>query len=420
MRLYRLLIWLALPALVAALLWQRLRGQAPRGALAERLGWAGTRPRGPLLWLHGASNGELTSVRWLIARLMADAPQLSLLITCNSTSARAMVQGWALPRATVQLAPFDSRGAMRRFLAQWHPTALVIVENELWPERIQQAAAHGPVLLIGARMSERSARNWGRLAPGLMRAMLTRLSFVSAQDAASETRLRALGLPAARLGPRLMLKSRAVTVPAGKSPPFTPVPPRARCLLAASTHAGEDAAILDGFAQARTAGRFDLLILAPRHPRRAPAIATLIAARGLTFATRSAGEVPGPETAVYLADTLGEMALWYGMAGATIIGGSFGTAGGHTPFEPAAHGSAIIHGASVANFSESFAALDNAGAGRAVPTPGALGATLLTLNAAEQRRLADAALHVLAPAEDEASLLAAILQAIDPTDKTYP
>ena len=125
---------------------------------------------------------------------------------------------------------------------------------------------------------------------------------------------------------------------------------RASTVLAASTHEGEDEAIVQGFAAAR-ATRPDLrLILAPRHPRRGPRIAALLERAGLAHATRSAGEVPGPDSAVYLADTMGEMALWYRLAGITFVGGSLVDAGGHTPFEPAGAGSAILHGPHVGNF----------------------------------------------------------------------
>lgn len=411
---YRLVTRGALPVLLAHGLWQRLCGRASRGALSDRMArGTGMRPTGKVLWLHGASNGELTSVRWLVARLIAETPELSLIITCNTETARGMVRGWGLPRVCAQLAPFDLPGPVARFLARWRPDALLIVENELWPERLAQASAMAPVLLIGARMSQRSARGWARFAPGLMRGMLESLSLVSAQDTASEARLLALGLPGARMLPALMLKSRAAMaqVAAGGGVPAlatTGFPPRARCLLAASTHAGEDAPILDAFAQARAAGVFDLLILAPRHPRRAPDIAALIAARGLAFATRSAGEPPGPQTVVYLADTLGEMRQWYARAGATVIGGTLQDHGGHTPFEPAAHGSAIVHGPHVANFAESFAALDTAGAALAVGCGTSLGPALITLGPDQQSRLATAAQAVLLPEGDEAALIVAI------------
>lgn len=413
MRLYRFAMWLLLPALIGWTVWQSLRGRFDGGALRERLGRAA--PTGTAMrrvWLHGASNGELTSVRWLVLRLLEDHPGLGLVITCNSASARAMVRDWQLDRVAVQLAPFDSAGAVRRFLAGWQPTALITVENELWPERIAQAAARGPVALVGARISEGSARNWRRFAPKLMQEMLAAVRLVSAQDAGSEARFVSLGLPQTAVGPRMMLKSVGHTVgAAAQDVPFAAVP-RARCVLAASTHEGEDALILDAFLAARAAGVFDVLILAPRHPRRAPAIAGLIAARGVAFATRSAGEVPGADTAVYLADTLGEMALWYGMAGTTVIGGTFGDAGGHTPYEPAAQGSALLHGPSIANFTESFAALDAAGAAIAVADGPGLTAALCAITPDDQARLAAAAQAVL-PSGGEAALLAALVKVLD-------
>ncbi|MGB8814102.1 MAG: glycosyltransferase N-terminal domain-containing protein, partial [Paracoccaceae bacterium] len=375
MRIYRMIMVFALPLLMAHVLWQRWRGRVPGGALRERLGlsggFVGSGAAGPVLWLHGASNGELTSARWLIARLLAQTPGLRVVVSCNSGTARAMVQGWGMVQVQVVLAPFDTKGAVVRFLARWRPAVLIVVENELWPERMISVGAQIPVILIGARMSAGTARNWTRFAPELMRAMLGAIAWVSPQDAGSEARFLALGLPSDRVLPRVMLKSRAAM--AAAAPPLALGVARDRCVLAASTHEGEDAGILAGFAAARAAGAYDLLILAPRHPRRGPAIAGLIAAQGLAFVTRSAGEVPGAGTAVYLADTLGEMPLWYDMAGVCVIGGTFEDHGGHTPFEPVAHGAAVIHGRHVANFTESFGALDAGGAAVALADLGGLG-----------------------------------------------
>ncbi|MBT9244168.1 3-deoxy-D-manno-octulosonic acid transferase [Gemmobacter fulvus] len=404
MKLYRTALRLALPLLVGMTVWHRWRGRQGPGAVAERLGLAAGTDAD--LWLHGASNGELTSARWLIAQILAARPALRLIITCNTASARAMVAGWGLERVQARLAPFDSKGSVARFLARWQPRALIMLENELWPERIAQAAARGPVICLGARLSEGSARNWARVAPRLIGDTLRRFALISAQDAGSEARLVGLGLPQTRLGPRLMLKSRAATMeaPTAAVPPFAAPVARARILLAASTHEGEEAVILAGFAAARAAGAFDLLILAPRHPRRSAQVAALIAAEGLPCAIRSTGAVPGPEVAVYLADTLGEMAHWYAMAGATVIGGTFSDAGGHTPFEPAAFGSALLHGPSVANFAEVFAALDAAGAAVPVADAAGLATALCGLDAAEQARRAALASDVLRPQEDEAAL----------------
>ncbi|MEH7829725.1 3-deoxy-D-manno-octulosonic acid transferase [Gemmobacter denitrificans] len=404
-RLYRIIMRAILPLLLAYLLVQRLRGLVGPGAGRARLGL--TAPRADV-WLHGASNGELTSVRPLLAQIIAARPGLAVLVTSNTETARQMVADWGLPGVQAQLAPFDTPGCVARLLARTQAKALILLENELWPERI--ARMPGPVIGLGARMSAGSARNWQRLAPHLIAATLHRFALVSAQDAGSEARLCALGLPADRLAPRLMLKAAALQadpVP----PPFPSPSPRHRILLAASTHEGEEDIMLDAFMAARA--QFDLLILAPRHPRRSAAVAAMIAARGLDFAIRSQGETPGPGTAVYLADTLGEMGAWYGMAGATVIGGSFADRGGHTPFEPAAHGSALLHGPSTSNFLEIFQHLDQAEGAISVANVQGLGLALAGLNADLQARLAAQARQVLAGGQDTAALLTRVLALID-------
>ncbi|MFN3315152.1 MAG: 3-deoxy-D-manno-octulosonic acid transferase, partial [Hyphomonas sp.] len=171
----------------------------------------------------------------------------------------------------------------------------------------QRGIAH---VMIGARMSERSAATWARL-PRVIGRMLGRISALSAQDQASEARLLRLGLRASALLPRLDLKllDPARAVP----PPDSPL--RDHTILAASTHEGEDAPILDAFAEARQRVPRLRLILAPRHPDRGPQIAALATARGLPLATRSAGETEAPSGGVLLANTLGEMAGWYARAG---------------------------------------------------------------------------------------------------------
>ncbi|MGP3695939.1 3-deoxy-D-manno-octulosonic acid transferase [Rhodobacter sp. NSM] len=384
MLIYRLLMSLLLPVLVLGLLWRRLRGTGVEDALAERLGLSrgGVHP----IWLHGASNGEITSARWLIEELLARDPQAFILISCNNPTARSMVASWAIPRTEAVLAPWDTRGSVRRFLSRRQPRILLVLENELWPERMAGCAERGiPVVAIGARLSERSARNWARVAPGLLRRMLGNVGWLSAQDEASERRFVAAGLPPDRLGPRLVLKAgvRAAKMPEA---PF-PAPPRGRCLLAASTHEGEDAAILDAFLGARAL--FDLLVIAPRHPRRGAEIAALAEARGISASLRSRGGAPNAP--VYVADTLGEMPLWYGLCGTTFIGGTLAPRGGHTPFEPMEAGSALVHGPSIHNFAEIFAELDAAGAALPVAGPAELASTLAALTPDRQAALVTAA-----------------------------
>lgn len=401
MILYQLLMVLALPVLLGLAL--------ARGGLRERLGLVPRPGPGPRLWLHGASNGELTSARWVLAALVAARPGLQVLVTANSATGRALVAGWGLPGVTAAFAPLDSAGAPGRVLDRWEPQALVIVENELWPSRIAAAHRRGvPVMVIGARMSERSAARWAGTG-GLMRGMLGRIDWLSAQDEASLARFRKLGLPEAAAGPVVSLKAQGAGLAPGK-PPFSLPVPRSRVLLAASTHAGEEEIALAGFLAAPEA--FDLLILAPRHPRRSEEVQAMLRGRGIGFAARSKGEAPDAQCPVYLADTLGEMALWYAMAGACLIGGTFAPKGGHTPWEPAQAGCAILHGPDVSNNAAPFAALDRAGAALRVARPEDLGAALRGLDAARQGVLAARAAEALSPEDGGEAVVAALLNAV--------
>lgn len=398
MILYRLLMALALPAL----LFVSLRRPWPKSTWRERLGLS---PRAPAdWWVHGASLGELTSARSVIAALAA---QGSVHVTVNTATGRDLVAGWELAQVTTSFAPFDVASAAARVFAQLRPRALILIENEFWPARMAAARAAGvPVMVIGARMSERSARRW-RWAGGLMRRMLAGVSYLSAQDAASEARFLALGLPQTAVGARLNLKAGVRAAEVARSPL-----PRTRTLLAASTHAGEEALALQAFL-ANRAG-FDHLIIAPRHPARGDEVARMITATGLAFGRRSTAANLQPGQPVFLADTVGEMESWYAAAGATIIGGSFAEKGGHTPFEPAAFGSALIIGPSVHNFAEVFSALLAADGCVAVADGVTLTAALASLTPARQTQLARNATALLATGADVAGLVATLVAKAQP------
>ncbi|HMR35970.1 MAG TPA: glycosyltransferase N-terminal domain-containing protein [Paracoccus sp. (in: a-proteobacteria)] len=316
------------------------------GDLAERLVLDAPTGGAPApIWVHGASVGELNSARPVIEMLAAQAP---LIVTANSPTGRALALNWGLE---ARLAPLDVPQALERFLARYQPRVAVTLENELWPNRSALLARAGiRQIVIGARMSDRSARRWARL-PWLIGPMLGRIDGLSAQNIGSEERLVALGLPKAALLPRVQLK---LLGPA-RIRPGIPPETRARTILAASTHEGEDDIVLDAFMAARRQVPGLRLIIAPRHPQRGDDVAALIAARGLYPARRSQG---ADETApILLADTLGEMGRWYDAAGICITGGSMVPKGGHTPWEPAAHECAILHGPHVSNFAEDYAVL---------------------------------------------------------------
>ncbi|MGR3794088.1 3-deoxy-D-manno-octulosonic acid transferase [Vannielia sp. SX4] len=395
MLLYRLLVSLAAPVLAALFALRLMRGRETAEDLRQRLATTDEPPLpGPRLWLHGASNGELAAARGLVDALLAAHPVLSLTVTANTTTGRDMVTAWALPRVTARLAPVDLRRPLRRFLATHAPRALVVIENELWPNRLTTLKARGiPVIVVSARLSARSAGHWGRL-PVVAREVLGSITSLSAQDEESAARFAALDLPGAARAAPLALKASSPPPAAdpAKLAALAPAFDRDNTLLAASTHPGEEEQVLTAFTKARQSRPALRLILAPRHARRGPEVAALIAEAGLPFATRSAGEAPR-SAAVFLADTMSEMGLWYALSGLCFTGGSLVEKGGHTPWEPAHFGCALLHGPSSFNQAEAFAALDAAGGALEVSDAAALAHALAELTPEAQARMAEIALQ---------------------------
>lgn len=396
------MIYAALSRTVEAML--RLRASLGGGAvLRERL-VLDNAPGPARLWVHGASIGELASAREVILALAARMP---VLVTANTVTGRDLARDWDLP---ARLAPLDLPGALARFLDAAQPAAQLTLEGEFWPLRSRLLAERGiPQAMIGARMSERSARRWARL-PGLIGPVLGRIAALSAQDAGSQARLLDLGLPRPVLLPPMDLKllTPARVVPAADSPA------RDRTVLAASTHEGEEEAILDAWQAARRQVPDLRLILAIRHPRRGDEVAALLTRRGLPVARRSTG-ADGADP-VLIVDLLGEMPRWYAAAGICFVGGSLADRGGHTPWEPAAHRCAILHGPHVSNFTDAYAALAEAGAAERVGT-GALPERLAALagDPAAARAIGHAARGVLdARAGDPARLIALLSDLADP------
>jgi len=376
----------------AVRLWLRRRaaaGREDRSRLGERLGRAGAaRPDGRLIWLHSASLGEGLSLLPLIAELRRQAPGTSCLVTTGTVTAARRLAG-ALPEGCMhQYLPVDTAAAVGRFLGHWRPDLAIWVESELWPRLMVETARRGtPMMLVGARLSARSARRWA-WAPGMAAALVRRFRLIVTQDAETVARLAAMGADPARLREGGNLKALA---PA----PDCDTAELARCRaalagrpvwLAASTHAPEETMVATAH-RAAALPRL-LTILAPRHPDRGDAIAARLAAQGLSVARRSAGETAGLQTAVWLADTLGEMGLWLRLAPVAFLGGSLAPVGGHNPFEPAALGAAILHGPGVANFAPAYAALDAAGGARRVSDAAELGKAVADLLGSEAARQA--------------------------------
>lgn len=399
MLLYRLLLTLAAPFLILWFGIRQLRGRETGSDIRQRLGLDGppAPPDAPVLWLHGASNGELTSAHGLIEALLARDATLRILVTSNSLTGRDMVRSWNLPRLHARLAPLDYRACLRPFLDSHAPNAFLLLEGDLWPNRFAMLRERGlPISIVSARISKKSFGTWSRLGP-LPRRMMQATSLLSAQDSGSEERFRALGLPETALAPRLTLKSSVLLKrPAPEDlAPFQAVFDRAETLLVASTHEGEEAQAIEAFAIAREGRPALKMILAPRHPKRSAEVVDLLRQSNFTFRTRSAGDLPDDDTVIYLADTLGEMPIWYALSGQCFVGGSLVDKGGHTPFEPAQFDCAILHGPYLSNFAEQYTALETAGGSVRAENATALGNAIAELDAPACARLAVAAREAL-------------------------
>jgi 3-deoxy-D-manno-octulosonic-acid transferase len=335
------------------------RGKEIAQRVGERRGIATlARPAGPLIWLHGASVGELTSVLPLIERLHARG--LDLLVTSGTvTSSKLAAQ--RLPHGIAhQFIPFDIPAYVRCFLDHWRPQLALFVESDLWPNMLTETAARGiPMLLTNARLSERSFERWQRF-PRSIGHLLSRFELTLARTQIDADRLNALSAPRVIITGDLKLD-----VPAPPAEPTALAVLKAAIgnrplLAAASTHPGEDEHVIAAHRALRHRHPNLLTVIAPRHPERGAQIAELARAAGSSCALRSQGPLPADDIGIYIADTLGELGLLYRIAPAVFIGGSLVQHGGQNPIEAAKLGAAVLHGPNVWNFAEIYAALDQA------------------------------------------------------------
>lgn len=393
--LYRGLTTLAGPAVRLYLDRRRAAGKEDPARQAERFGMASlARPPGRLAWIHAASVGEANSVLVLIDRLLERSPDLTVLMTTGTVTS-AQLMGRRLPaRAIHQYVPVDLPDAVNRFLDHWRPDVVLWTESEIWPNLLAAVRARSiPAALVNARMSERSFARW-RHASGLIAPLLATFQVTLAQSEGDAERLRKLGARAvASVG---NLKFSAEPPPAR---PDQLAALRDACAgrpvwLHASTHPGEDAVAAD--AHAALAPRLPglLTIVAPRHAHRGSDIAALMRGRGLAVSRRSEGALPGAADAVHVADTMGELGLFYRLAPVVCMGGSFVPHGGQNPVEPAQLGCAVLYGPHMWNFDEITRQLEAAGGALPLADAAALAEAvgrLLTDGEARGRLVAGAA-----------------------------
>ncbi|PCH99054.1 MAG: hypothetical protein COB84_00315 [Rhodobacteraceae bacterium] len=349
-RLMMALAWLVVPFVC---LQRIMTGKDSFATFKARFGFGqGRSANARLIWLHAASLGEFNTLELLLPALSEKFSTYDLLITVSNKLAFERAKNLASGRVHVEIAPLDFSSVINRFLARWQPSCMITIENEVYPNRIFKAAQQAlPIIFVNARMSAKSFATWQK-NPRLAQQVFSRISYCFAQDQNAFERFSALGVSRERLNMLGNLKQFQEAVPVDH-PDLQAVQgvfPYDKTLCVASTHKGEDQIVLDAFARAKKT-RPDLkMILVPRHPNRSAEIAALIAAHGFSYATRSRSELPDQADDIYLADTVGDMSLWYSAAATTFVAGSLVSVGGHTPYEPAVFGSAIIHGSQYSNF----------------------------------------------------------------------
>ena len=355
--LYSLFFRISLPFVIFRLWWVGRGNPDTFVRWQERLGY-GPVMQEPVIWVHAVSVGETIAAAPLVRELLHRNPDSPVLMTAMTTTGAARARALFGDRISHAFLPYDTPGAVRRFLDRVKPKALVIMETELWPNMIALSDQRDiPILLVNARLSERSARGYERVA-SLVQPLLRSICWIAAQAEEDANRFLRIGaLPAAvavtgsikfdvdisdqlRAGAK-MLRSRL-----GEKRPVW---------MAASTHDGEDRQILEAHQAILERHPGALLMIVPRHPERFGSVAAFAASMGFTVQRRS-GESANTEARlepgynVYLGDTMGELLMLYGVADVAFVGGSLIESGGHNPLEPAAWGLPVLSGPYTFNF----------------------------------------------------------------------
>lgn len=363
--LYKALLPLLLPAIFSYLWWRGRHAPAYRLRWRERL----ARQAIPAQWrdgivIHCVSVGETVAARTLITKIAEKYPQLPVVITSMTPTGTDILRNMFAKSAFAErihhcYLPFDTSAAMTRFFNKLAPRLVVILETELWPCMLAQCNQRNiPVLLMNARLSERSAHSYKRFS-WLLGPVWQCLTYVCAQTPETASRMQQLGLAADKIEVSGNLKfdlelSEALQQEAINWRAKVPRP----VLVAGSTHAGEDEVVLAAFEQLLQQHPTALLIVVPRHPERFEKVQDLIAQRGFNSVRRSSNTLVNANTQVVLGDTMGELLFWYAVSDVAFIGGSLIERGGHNPLEAVAADTVVTSGPHVFNFESIYARLN--------------------------------------------------------------
>ncbi|MDO5089952.1 MAG: 3-deoxy-D-manno-octulosonic acid transferase [Cardiobacteriaceae bacterium] len=393
---YAPLLALLLPIALLRLLWKSRKNPAYRQHIGERLARRLPAPQPDTLWAHTVSVGEFLAIRPLLTAWLADNPTAHLLLTTTTPTGRAQLQrlqNQHPARITIRYLPYDLPAFIRRFLRHTQPRAIILMETEIWPALISEAAKKNiPVLLTNARLSARSLRRYRRFAQPLLAPLLDHLH-INAQTRDDARRFRHLGFRHIRTTPSLKYLPPA----AAEAAPFPAAHP---IILAASTHDSEETAILTAYQTLRRSHPDARLILAPRHPERRDNVCAVIRAAGLRPILRSQHPQPTHPDDIYLIDTLGELPAYFARADLAYIGGTLINRGGHNLLEPLHARTPVIYGFSTYNFAHIARELRQQPFARQIQNADQLAAAMQSLLATDPHTLRTAIDHHLAPYEN--------------------
>lgn len=382
-RLYRLLWWLATPIVPLWLGYRVYRGKEDPVRVTERHGRTGLpRPAGNLFWAHAASVGEMNAILPLIVRLLAEHPQWHALITTGTRSSAALLASKIPPRALHQYVPLDHPAYVKRFLAYWKPQAVLWSESELWPNLLQDTrhfnAAQGgvPMWLINGRMSTRSFKGWQR-AKGRIQSLLGVFEAIYAGSGRDAQHFAALArkTPVRFVG-NLKYDAPELPVDALELARLQENIGGRPVILASSTHPGEEVMLAETHARLQAKWPDLLTIIVPRHSVRGEGVTEQLRRQGFGVAQRSTYDAITSQVQIYVADTMGELGLFYRLANIVFIGGSLVPHGGQNPLEPIKLGVPTISGLYMQNFADMVSLLEASGGFKRVLSGEALGAEL--------------------------------------------
>lgn len=358
--LYTILYIVLMPIILLRLLWRSRQAPAYRQRWRERFGIFSPPPfdhSKPIIWLHAVSVGETLAAVPLIKKLQREHPNWQWIITTTTPTGSERVRSVFGDTVFHVYAPYDLPLFLRHFLQRTQPTLLLVMETELWPNTIHSCHQRNiPVLIANARLSEKSARGYRKLAM-LTHSMLSEVTCIAAQQQADGERFVQLGLPRNKLTVTGSIKfdltiDAEIQQKAAELHEQWSTNNTRTIWLAASTHLGEDNIIIDAYTQLKKRFPDLLLVLVPRHPERFDSVSKQCADAGFQVIRRSTNTAPTSATDIVVGDTMGELLTFYGAADMTFVGGSLVPVGGHNLIEPAAWACPIISGSHLFNFSE--------------------------------------------------------------------